>query len=283
MARRTKILEGNTKIIYEGMEPGTFIQYHKDEVSDPSPEDSNQINGKGVINNRISAHLMTKLETIGVPTHFLKSLNMREQVVRQVEAIPVEVIMRNIASSEMAQRLGLIEGTVLPRPIIEFYHKSEKLGNPMINDDHMLAFGWVDPYELEEMVSMAFRANDFLTGLFSGHDFQLVDLKLEFGRIFGEHGELYLVLADEITPDTFTLWDTKAGQKMDKNVLQADMISARNASEEVASRLGLIPKKDTIQSDGFNEQLYENLEAIENELSRHRKLKNLNKTKPSKI
>lgn len=283
MARRTQIHDGQTKIIYEGIEPGTVIQYFKDDIQIPETKETKTVNGKGVLNNRISAHLMTKLETIGVPTHFIRSLNMREQVVREVEPISIEIVMRNLANKEMAERLGLTEGTVLPRPVIEFYYKDKKLGNPMVNDDHMIAFGWVDPYELEEMVSMSYRANDFISGVFAGLEMQLVDITLEFGRIFGEHGELYLVLSNEITPDNCTLWDTKSGQKFDRDVLVKDDTALVEAYEEIAYRLGLIPKKDASHKGGFNEQLFENLETIENELSRHRKLKDIKKIKPSKI
>jgi len=162
--RRRQLYEGKAKIIYEGPEPGTVIQYFKDDATAFNAEKKAVIAGKGILNNRIAAHLMTKLEGIGVPTHFLKSLNMREQLVRQVEIIPIELVVRNIAAGSLCKRLGLEEGTHLPRPIVEFYYKNDALGDPMVSDDHIIALGWADPYELEEMVNLAFRANDYLNG-----------------------------------------------------------------------------------------------------------------------
>lgn len=283
MSRRVKISEGKAKIIYEGAEPGTVIQYFKDDVESADQSKQDVIAGKGVLNNRISAHLMTKVESIGVPTHFIKSLNMREQVVREVDVIPVRVVIRNIVAGDLQARIGLAEGSVLPRPIVEFYYKNSDLKDPMVNDDHIVAFGLADPYELEEMISMAYRANDYMRGFFAGIGIELVDFKMEFGRIYGEHGELYLVMADEISPDSCRLWDIETGRKLDKDVFSLGLGDLTQAYEEIAYRLGLIPKKEMIPKDGFNAQLFENLEAIENELARHRKLKNLKKSKITKI
>lgn len=169
-----------------------------------------------MLNNRISAHIMTKLEGIGVPTHFLKSLNMREQLVRQVEIIPIELVVRNIAAGSLVKRLGLKEGMILPQPIVEFYYKKDKLGDPMVSDHHIVTLGWADPYELEEMVGQAFRVNDYLNGLFSGIGLTLVDFKLEFGRLWGPYDELYIILADEVSPDNCRLWILKPAKNSTK-------------------------------------------------------------------
>lgn len=282
MSRRTKLYEGKAKIIYEGSEPGTVIQYFKDDATAFNAEKKGTISGKGILNNRIAAHLMTKLEAIGVQTHFLKSLNMREQLVRSVEIIPVEVVVRNIAAGSLCKRLGLEEGTILPRPVIEFYYKNDELGDPMVTDDHIVVFGWADPYELEEIVTMAFRTNDYLNGLFSGIGLRLVDFKLEFGRIWGENGELYIVLADEISPDTCRLWDAETNKKLDKDRFRQDLGDIVEAYQEVAVRLGLIPREGMMQGGNFNEKLAENLETIENELAEQRKIRSINRVKPVK-
>ncbi len=280
--RRRQIYEGKAKILYEGPEPGTVIQYFKDDATAGNGAKKAVIAGKGILNNRISAHLMARLEAIGVPTHFIKSLNMREQLVRQVEIIPIELVIRNIAAGSLCKRLGLSEGTRLPRPLIEFYYKNDALGDPMVNDDHITTFGWADPYEIEEMVAQAYRTNDFLNGLFAGVGLQLVDFKLEFGRIWGEQGELYLVLADEISPDNCRLWDIKTKEKMDKDRFRQDLGGLTEAYQEVAVRLGIIPREGIVQGGGFNEKLVASLEEIENEMSQNRNIRAINISKPKK-
>ena len=281
--RRRQIYEGKAKILYEGTEPGTVIQYFKDDATAGNGAKHEVFAGKGILNNRISAHLMTKLEGIGVPTHFLKSLNMREQLVRQVEIIPIEVVVRNIAAGSITKRLGIAEGSYLPRPIVEFYYKNDALNDPMVSDDHIIALGWADPYELEEMVNLAYRANDYLNGLFQGVGLQLIDFKLEFGRIFGDQGELYIVLADEISPDTCRLWDTKTKEKMDKDRFRQDLGGLVEAYQEVAIRLGILPREGIVQGAGFNEKLAANIEEIENELAQQRQIRAVNKGKPTKV
>jgi phosphoribosylaminoimidazole-succinocarboxamide synthase len=279
--RRRQLYEGKAKILYEGPEPGTIVQYFKDDATAGNGAKKDVIAGKGILNNRISAHLMTRLESIGVPTHFIKSLNMREQLIRAVEIIPIELVIRNIAAGSLCKRLGVAEGSRLPRPIVEFYYKNDALGDPMVNDDHIVAFGWADPYEIEEMVNLAFRCNDYLNGMFNGVGLQLVDFKLEFGRIWGEHGELYLVLADEISPDNCRLWDMKTKEKMDKDRFRQDLGGLMEAYQEVAVRLGIIPR-EAVAGGSFNEKLMSDLDTIENELSEARNMRALNKTKQPK-
>lgn len=281
MARRTKIYEGKAKILYEGTDPGTVIQYFKDDATAFNGEKHDVIAGKGVLNNRISAHIMTKLEAIGIPTHFIRSINMREQLVRSVDIIPIELVVRNIAAGSLCKRLGLKEGEVLAKPLVEFYYKKDELGDPLVGEDHIFTFGWADPYELEEMVAMAWRVNDYLNGLFAGIGLKLVDFKLEFGRIWGEHGELYLVLADEMSPDNCRLWDAKTNEKFDKDRFRQDLGDLVEGYQYVAQRLGLIPEGGIIGKGGdINEKLAEGLDLIENELSERRRLKNLKSVKP---
>lgn len=272
-SRRRPLYEGKSKIIYEGPDPSTLVQFFKDDTTAFNKEKHEIIAGKGILNNRISAHLMTRLEQIGVPTHFLKSLNMREQLVRKIEMIPVEVVIRNIAAGSMCKRLGLQEGTILPRPVVEFYYKDDKLGDPLVTEDHIVVFGWAEPYELDEMIAQAFRINDYLNGLFSGIGIRLVDFKLEFGRLWGENDELYIVLADEISPDSCRLWDTKTNNKMDKDRFRLDLGGMVEAYQEVAVRLGLIPPEGIIKEGNFNEPLAATLEGIENEMAETRKLR----------
>lgn len=284
MARRKQIHEGKAKIIYEGPDSGTLIQYFKDDATAFNAEKKDVINGKGVLNNRISAHLMTKLESIGIPTHFIRSLNMREQLIRQVEIIPLEVVVRNIAAGSLVKRLGLKEGQILPKPLIEYYYKDDGLGDPMVNEDHIMTFGWSDPYEMEEIVTMAIRINDYLSGLFSGIGLKLVDFKLEFGRLYGEHGEIYLLLADEISPDNCRLWDAQTNEKLDKDRFRFDLGDLVEGYQYIAQKLGLVPEGGILKGGNVNESLMEKLDQIENELAEKRKLKGLNKpNKPRKL
>jgi phosphoribosylaminoimidazole-succinocarboxamide synthase len=283
MARRTMIYEGKAKILYEGPEPGTVIQYFKDDATAFNAQKKAVIAGKGVLNNRISAHLMTRLESMGIPTHFIKSINMREQLVRKVEIIPIELVIRNVAAGSLSKRLGITEGTVLGRPLVEFYYKKDELGDPLVSEEHIFTFGWADPYELEEMVAMAWRINDYLTGLFAGIGLRLIDFKVEFGRIWGEHGELYIVLADEMSPDNCRLWDAKTGEKLDKDRFRFDLGDLVEGYQYIAKKLGLIPEGGIISGGNVNEQLAEKLELIENELSRERKLREIKPNKPRKV
>ena len=184
MNRRRKIYEGKAKILYEGPEPGTLIQHFKDDATAFNNKKHAVIEGKGALNNRISEYVFSRLEEIGVPTHFLKRLNMREQLIRHCEIVPLEVVVRNVAAGSLATRLGLDEGTALPRSIIEFYYKNDKLNDPMVSEEHITAFGWANAQELDEMMALALRINDFMSGLFLGVGIRLVDFKVEFGRIF---------------------------------------------------------------------------------------------------
>jgi phosphoribosylaminoimidazole-succinocarboxamide synthase len=241
MARRRQIYEGKAKILYEGPEPGTLIQYFKDDATAFNAQKKGTINGKGVLNNRISEHIFTLLDTIGVPTHFIRRLNMREQLIRQVEIVPIEVMVRNVAAGTLSKRLGLEEGTKLPRTIIEYALKDDALGDPMITDEHIAAFGWASQEEMHDIQDLAIRVNDFLCGLFAGVGIRLVDFKLEFGRIW-DNDWSRIILADEISPDCCRLWDMSSGEKLDKDRFRRDLGGEVEAYQEVARRLGLLPE-----------------------------------------
>ncbi len=244
MARRKKIYEGKAKVLYEGPEPGTFVQYFKDDATAFNAEKKDVIEGKGVLNNRLSEFFMIGLENIGVPTHFLKRLNMREQLIRQVEIIPLEVIVRNYAAGTMSKRLGLEEGTRLPRPIVEFCYKDDSLGDPLVAEEHIIAFNWATQQDLDDMVALALRVNDFMSGLMYGVGIKLVDFKIEIGRLWDNDFQR-LVVADEISPDSCRLWDIETGQKLDKDVFRRDLGSLADAYTEVARRLGVLPSNAT--------------------------------------
>jgi len=244
MARRTKIYEGKAKILYEGPEPGTIVQYFKDDATAFNAEKKAVIEGKGALNNRLSEFFMTGLNEIGVPTHFIKRLNMREQLVRSCEIIPLEIIVRNFAAGSFTKRLGIEEGTRLPRPIVEYCYKDDSLGDPLVTEEHIAAFGWASQQDMDDTLSMALRVNDFLSGLMLGVGIRLIDFKIEIGRIYEEDFHR-LVVADEISPDSCRLWDIKTGAKLDKDVFRRDLGSLTSAYTEVAERFGVIPKNAT--------------------------------------
>ena len=239
MNRRRRIYEGKAKILYEGPEPGTLIQHFKDDATAFNNQKHELIDGKGVLNNRISEVIFQRLGEIGVPTHFVRRLNMREQLIREAEMIPLEVVVRNVAAGSLATKLGLDEGMQLPRSIIEFYYKADTLNDPMVAEEHITAFGWAAPHEIDEMMQLALRINDFLVGLFLGIGIRLVDFKIEFGRLW-ENEQVRLILADEISPDCCRLWDMQTSDKLDKDRFRRDMGGLLEAYQEVARRLGVL-------------------------------------------
>jgi phosphoribosylaminoimidazole-succinocarboxamide synthase len=243
MARRRMVYEGKAKILYEGPESGTLIQYFKDDATAFNAQKKDIIDGKGVLNNRISEHIMTALAGIGVPNHFIRRLNMREQLIRACEIVPLEVIVRNVAAGSLSTRLGIEEGTPLPRPIIEFCYKDDKLGDPLVTEEHILAFNWASQQDIDDIIALALRVNDFLSGLFTGVGIKLVDFKIEFGRQY--EGDLVrTILADEISPDSCRLWDMKTSEKLDKDRFRRDLGGLVEAYQEVARRLGILNEND---------------------------------------
>ena len=202
-----------------------------------------------MLNNRISEYIFMRLGEIGVPTHFMKRLNMREQLIREVEIIPLEVVVRNVAAGSLSTRLGLEEGTQLPRSIVEFYYKADNLNDPMVSEEHITAFGWATPQEIDDMMALAIRVNDFLSGLFLGVGIRLVDFKMECGRLW-ENEMMRIVVADEISPDSCRLWDIKSNEKLDKDRFRRDLGGLVEAYTEVAKRLGIMNEGEPPRGTG---------------------------------
>jgi len=249
MTRRKKIYEGKAKILYEGPEPGTLIQYFKDDATAFNAQKKAVLEGKGVINNRISEYVMTRLNGIGVHNHFIKRLNLREQLIKEVEIIPLEVVCRNIAAGSMSQRLGIPEGQPLPRSIIEFYYKKDELNDPMVTEEHITAFNWASTQEIDDMLAMTLRVNDFLSGMFSAVGITLVDFKIEYGRVW-EGDFARVILADEISPDSCRLWDSNTNEKLDKDRFRRDMGGVIESYTEVARRLGIMKEMPQVIEGG---------------------------------
>ncbi len=182
---------------------------------------------------------MTKLNGIGVQNHFIKRLNLREQLIREVEIIPLEVVCRNIVAGSMAKRFGLPEGQQLPRSIIEFYYKNDALEDPMVTEEHVTAFNWANTQEIDDILAMTLRVNDFLSGMFAAVGITLVDFKIEYGRLF-EGDFSRVILADEISPDSCRLWDAQTNEKLDKDRFRRDLGNVIESYTEVAKRLGIM-------------------------------------------
>ena len=247
MNRRRRIYEGKAKILYEGPEPGTLIQHFKDDATASNAKKPEVVDGKGVLNNRISEYIFNHLNGMGIPTHFIRSLNMREQLIREVEIIPLEVVVRNVAAGTLAERLGIEEGTPLPRSIIEFYYKNNDLNDPMVSEEHITAFGWASPQEIDDMMSLAIRVNDFMSGLFLGVGIRLIDFKIECGRLW-ENDMMRIVVADEISPDSCRLWDISSSETLDKDRFRRDLGGILEGYQEVARRLGILNANERVTS-----------------------------------
>jgi phosphoribosylaminoimidazole-succinocarboxamide synthase len=250
MARRSRIYEGKDKILYEGPEPGTLVQYFKDDTATQDNAKTATITGKGVLNNRISEYMMLRLHEIGVPTHFVRRLNMREQLIRELEIIPVELMVRNAAAGSFAKRFGVQEGTQLPRSIVEYTYKSVDLGRPMVSEEHITAFGWATPQDIDDMLALSLRINDFLTGLLFGVGLRLIDFRAEFGRLYEETGEMRIILGDEISPDSCRIWDIASNESLDADRFRNDLGDVSEAYQEVARRLGILLEGGPVDIQG---------------------------------
>ena len=237
-ADREKLYEGKAKILYKGPDAGTLIQYFKDDATAFNAQKKAVLDGKGALNNLISAHLFPALGALGIPHHFIERISDREQLIKQVQIVPIEVIIRNVAAGSICSRLGLTEGAPLPKTLIEFCLKNDALGDPVIAAEHIDALGLATPFEMDEIVEMSLRINDFLSGLFMAIGVKLIDFKLEFGRLETEDG-VQIVLADEISPDNCRLWDSDTDEKMDKDRFRRDLGGLVEAYSEIARRLGL--------------------------------------------
>lgn len=232
MKKGEKIYEGKAKILYSTEEPDKLIQYFKDDATAFNAQKKGTIKEKGVLNNKISSRIFELLEKEGVKTHFIERVSDRDMLVKKVEIIPVEVVIRNVTAGSLSKRMGIDEGITLKEPILEFYYKSDELGDPMINEYHIKVFELANEREMDIIKAMALKVNKFLVDFFDKNGIRLIDFKLEFGRCNGD-----VLLADEITPDGCRLWDKKSGEKMDKDRFRRDLGKIEEAYQEVYKRV----------------------------------------------
>ena len=248
MKKGKKIYEGKAKIIYATNDKNLVIQYFKDDATAFNNEKKSIIEGKGVLNNRISEHILSNLSEIGIKNHLVKRINMREQLVKLVDIFPIEFVVRNIATGSLTKRLGIEDGTVLERPLIEYCLKDDKLGDPIISREHILIFNWLNMIQLDWIDENLSRLNDFLLGMFRAVGIKLVDFKIEFGKSKSDGST---ILADEISPDTCRLWDVVSEKKLDKDRFRKDLGNIIQAYQEVARRLGIMPEESNISEVKF--------------------------------
>ena len=241
MENKQKIYEGKAKIIFSTSNPSEVIQHFKDEVTAFNKEKTDNIEGKGKINNYISAFLMKNLQDKGIKTHFIFLLNEREQLVKKVAIVPIEVVVRNLSAGNFSKKFHIKEGTELRAPIIEFYYKSDELSDPMVSEGHILSFQWLTSQELEKIKTVSLNINNILTKIFLDVNIKLVDFKLEFGKLQNNQQLDSLLLADEISPDTCRLWDVLTKKRLDKDCYRLNIGNLIEAYEEVAQRLNAIP------------------------------------------
>lgn len=233
MEKKNQLYEGKAKKVFATEDPELLIVSYKDDATAFNGLKKGTITGKGVINNRMSNFLMKKLEKEGVPTHFVKELNDRETLVKKVSIVPLEVIIRNISAGSFAKHYGVEEGIVFDAPTIEFSYKNDELGDPLLNEYHALALKLAAKEEIETIKAMAFKVDEVLKAYFKTLGIDLVDFKLEFGRL----SDGTIVLADEISPDTCRLWDDKTHEKLDKDRFRRDLGGVEDAYQEVMRRL----------------------------------------------
>ena len=240
MTDRQQIYDGKAKTIFSGPDDDTLVQYFKDDATAYNAQKHAILDGKGILNNLISERIMLQLLNEGIPTHFIKRIDDREQLIRKVEIIPVEVVVRNIAAGSLVKRLAgkhiaIREGSPLKAPMIEYYLKEDELNDPIIAESHVVEFGLATEAELKEVNDLALRVNGILGTLFEGVGIELVDFKLEFGRL----GDGSILLADEISPDNCRLWDKASGEKKDKDRFREDLGGLVEAYGDIAARLGI--------------------------------------------
>ena len=246
MKKGKKLYEGKAKIIYSCSEKNHVIQHFKDDATAFNNQKKSVIDGKGILNNRISEHILTCLAQAGIRNHLIKRINMREQLIKHVNIIPIEFIVRNIATGSLTRRLGIEDGTVLNEPLIEYCLKNDELGDPLISKEHIYAFNWATKKEIEKIDKQLHRINDFLVGMFRGIGIKLVDFKVEFGRLKNSNKN-EIILADEISPDTCRLWDTNTEKKLDKDRFRKNLGNLIEAYQDVARRLGILHEHSNIR------------------------------------
>ena len=237
MKKGKKIYEGKAKIVFATSDKNLVIQHFKDDATAFNNKKKDVIDGKGILNNRISEHILSALKDVGIENHLVKRLNMREQLIELVEIIPIEFVVRNIVTGSLTKRLGIEDGTVLNKPLIEYCYKNDELGDPLVAREHIDAFGWASISELNLITENCLRINDFLQGMFKGINIKLIDFKLEFGK---RKSDGKIILADEISPDTCRLWDSDTDKKLDKDRFRKDLGDVVEAYQEVARRLGIL-------------------------------------------
>ena len=245
-----KLYEGKAKVIFATDNKDFVIQHFKDDATAFNNQKKAKIEGKGVLNNRISEHILMNLDQVGIKNHLVKRLNMREQLIKHLEIITIEFIVRNIATGSLTKRLGIEDGTILEDPLIEYCLKNDELGDPLISKEHIYTFKWSTKKEIEKIDKQLLRINDFMVGMFRGVGIKLVDFKVEFGR-FKNNGKTDVLLADEISPDTCRLWDNKTDKKLDKDRFRNNLGNLINAYQEVAKRLGILHEQSNIQAVNF--------------------------------
>ena len=250
MKKGKKLYEGKAKIIFASTDKNMVIQHFKDDATAFNNQKKANIEGKGILNNRISEYILTNLNQVGIKNHLVKRINMREQLIKHVSIIPIEFIVRNIATGSLTKRLGIEDGTVLDEPLIEYCLKNDELGDPLISKEHILAFKWASKKEIEKISNQLHRINDFMVGMFRGVGIKLVDFKVEFGR-YKNNEKTDVILADEISPDTCRLWDMKTDKKLDKDIFRNDLGNLIGAYQDVARRLGILHEQSNIRPINF--------------------------------
>ena len=249
MNKGNKLYEGKAKIIYETKDKDLVIQHFKDDATAFNNLKKASVEGKGVLNNRISEYILTNLSQCGIKTHLIKRLNMREQLIRKAEIFPIEFIVRNIATGSLTKRLGISEGTILEKPLLEYCYKKDELQDPIISKEHIYLFGWATEKEIKIIDKITLRINDLLLGMFRGIGIKLIDFKIEYGKIYNKDTEeKEIVLADEISPDTCRLWDAKTEKKLDKDRFRKDLGDLIPAYTEVAKRLGILHEQSNVSA-----------------------------------
>lgn len=234
MQKRELLYEGKAKQVYATDRPDQVIVYYKDDATAFNGEKRGTIQSKGELNNQMTAIFFGLLGRAGVPTHFIEQLSAREQLVKKVKIVPIEVVVRNIAAGSLSKRLGLPEGTDLPQTVVEWYYKSDELGDPLINEDHIAALKLATPEQLQQMRAYALKINTLLREHLAARGVLLVDFKLEFGV----DADGQLILADEISPDTCRFWDATTREKLDKDRFRRDLGGVEEAYQEMLRRVG---------------------------------------------
>lgn len=233
MEKREQIYEGKAKKVFRTDNADLYITEYKDDATAFNGLKKGTISGKGVVNNRLTNFFMKMLEEKGIPTHFVEELNDRETVVKRVQIVPLEVIVRNVAAGSLAKRVGVPEGTKLKSTVLEYCYKSDELGDPMVNEYHIAAMGWATPAEMKTIADYALKIDDILTEFLKKSKVELIDFKLEFGRL--DDGTI--ILADEISPDTCRFWDTETHEKLDKDRFRRDLGGVEEAYQEMERRI----------------------------------------------